>query len=199
MRIDPQEWRDVPGFGGQYQANAEGQIRRIWPDGRTSILKPCQHDQQSKRGVTTVVNMYCQDGKRRLKCVGRIIAETFMGPTPPGMVIYHKNGMLTDNSLYNLDYIGRGELCKRLGSRSHERPVVKLSGSGDIIAAYGSAKKAAEANYISYSVMLWRCNGGPRTGPASDGCDYAWEDDPVSIRAARRRLAYIPKYKQKGR
>lgn len=199
MKLDPAEWRDIPGYDGIYQANAEGQIRRCWPDGRTRVLKPCRHYQKGNI-PTSVVNMYGPDGRRRLRNIGKMIAETFLGPCPEGMFVYHKNGMLTDNSIYNLAFISKEEFWSMIGrKRSRRKNVVKLAKSGEIVEVYKSAKHAAAANYISYSMMLSRCNGVPKLGPAGDGYDYAWEDDKESIKAAKRRLQYVPQYKIRKR
>lgn len=197
MKLQAGRWYDIPGYGGSYQANIEGEIRRIFPDGRTRVLKPCRHE-GDRKNHGMVVNLYCLDGRRRLRSVGRLIAETFLGPTPPGMCVCHKNGMLTDNAVANLVHVEKQKLWSDIGSRSKKSPVIKINASGEIIGVYPTARKAAAANYISYSSLLWRCNGGPKTGPAGDGCDYAWEDDKRSIKAAKKRLAYVPRYKRKA-
>lgn len=33
-------WRDIPGFEGIYQADREGNIRRLYRNGKTRILTP---------------------------------------------------------------------------------------------------------------------------------------------------------------
>lgn len=199
MKLDPAEWRDIPEYEGMYQANIEGQIRRVFPDGRTRILKPCQH-MQKNNAPACVVNVYSPDGRRRLRMISTMVAAAFLGPTPPGMYVYHKNGMLRDNAVYNLGFIKKEEFWSMLGrKRSRRKNVVKLAKTGEIVEIYKSAKHAAAANYISYSMMLSRCNGVPKLGPAGDGFDYAWEDDAQSIKAAKRRLQYVPQYKIRKR
>ena len=32
-------WREIPGFGGLYQASSEGRIRRMMPDGKHKQVK----------------------------------------------------------------------------------------------------------------------------------------------------------------
>lgn len=193
MKLDPAEWRDIPGYDGIYQANAEGQIRRCWPDGRTRVLKPCRHYQKGNI-PTSVVNMYGPDGRRRLRTIGKMVAETFLGPCPEGMFVCHKNGMLTDNSVYNLAFIDKTEFYKRKTGRKG-KSVIKIYASGET-EIFGSAKIAAEKNFMSYANMIWRCNGGPKLGPTGSGYDFAWEDDAESIKAAKKRLKYKPRFKK---
>lgn len=199
MKLDPAEWRDIPGYGGMYQANIEGNIRRVWPDGKTRILKPCARSQGKEKSSTMwVVNVYCSDGKRHLRTVGRMVAETFLGTPPTDSFVCHKNGMTSDNAVYNLIYIEKREFWCKIGKMSHHtRQVIKIDRAGEIVEVYKSAKIAAEENYISYCNMLWRCSGGPKLGPVGDGFDYAYEGDAASIKAAKHRLGYVPMYKRR--
>jgi hypothetical protein len=67
------------------------------------ILKPKQH----KSGYQYVgLNVDTPTGKKRVwKRLHRVVAEHFIGPIPPKMVINHKNFDKTDNHVDNLEIV----------------------------------------------------------------------------------------------
>ena len=55
-------------------------------------------------------NNYCSiqpyiDGKRYVKYVHRLVAETFLGAIPLGYEIHHKDYNVTNNNISNLEYV----------------------------------------------------------------------------------------------
>ena len=37
-------WKDIPGYDGKYQADKEGNVRRVYKSGKTRILMPYHKD-----------------------------------------------------------------------------------------------------------------------------------------------------------
>lgn len=188
-----EKWKDIPGYNGKYQASTEGNVRRVFGSGKTRAMMP-YHKKMS--GSQRLIVKLTKDGKSKEEVLLGLIAKTFLGPVPPGMVPYHKNGLQSDNYLNNIAYITRQELGTRTGSRSRRKPVVKLDTSGQDVAFYRSARQAAKENFMSYQTIIDRCNGDVKRGPAPDGFEYAWDDSEVSRRKAVRRMElagnYIP-------
>lgn len=185
------QWLDVPGYDGKYQANFEGDIRRVYAkSGRTRLITPYK----KKRRPQRVVVQLTKNGKSKEVAVMSVIARTFLGPCPPGCVPYHRNGMQKDNCAGNIAYIKKSELGKLTGASANRKPVVKLNPSGQPIAYYSSARDAARQNYMSRQTIADRCNGKVKHGPAPDGCEYAWDDDTCSIRWAIRRMELSKEY-----
>ncbi len=107
-----EEWKDIPGHEGLYQASSLGRIRsltrvvysRNWyarqPFPRTitgRILKPGRY---CKTGHLSVVL-----GRRTAgRPVHQLVMEAFVGPAPDGMEVCHINGDPADNRLINLRY-----------------------------------------------------------------------------------------------
>lgn len=187
-------WRDIPGYDGRYQADREGNIRRVFPSGKTRPMKP-YHKKMS--GSQRMVVKLTKDGKSRERILIQIIAVTFLGQPPKGYVPYHRNGCQSDNYVNNIAYISRKELGKKTGRRSRSRAVAKIDISGEIIDVYASAREAGRKNFMSYQTVIDRCNGKCRSAFAPDGYAYAWEDKEVSMRNAVRKIeqenGYMPK------
>lgn len=187
-------WKNIPGYNGKYQADREGNIRRVFPSGKTRTMTP-YHKKMS--GSQRLVVKLTKDGKSKEVILLQIIAKTFLGPAPKGCVPYHKNGCQSDNYVQNIAYIDKRKLGKLTGASSRRQPVAKIDQNGEIIDIYSSAREAARQNYMSYQTIIDRCNGKCKSAFAPDGYAYAWEDKEASIRKAIRKIeqaaGYMPK------
>ena len=153
------EWRIIPDTGGKYQANAQGEVRRIYESGHTRLVKPYFKRNHPRQNRIPFVGFYA-NGRHYERPLHRVIALTFLGKTPDGMVSYHKNGVLTDNRAENIGFVSRSELGRMTGRMSGGRKaVVKVDRNGKEIEIYPSAKDAAKRNYMSYHAMLNRLGG----------------------------------------
>ena len=106
-----EEWRDIPGYEGKYQASSLGRIKslRRMVRGRTRvgtpflrsvpehILKPGVY---CRAGHLSVVLGHGENGRP----VHQLVALTFLGACPKGMEVLHINGDPTDNRIENLRY-----------------------------------------------------------------------------------------------
>ena len=97
-----EEWRDIPGYEGQYQASSYGRIRSL---DRTLMYKPSRRRKAftiSKTGqlLKPISNKRTQyqavflNGKR----------AACYGPCPQGHEVLHRNGNRQDNRIENLAY-----------------------------------------------------------------------------------------------
>lgn len=106
-----EEWKDIPGYEGQYQASSLGRIKslgRMIESGNQfgrfeyyspeCILRPGKSD---KCGHLSVV----LHGKRKKSyCVHQLVMLAFEGCPPKGKVVCHNNGNPEDNRIENLRY-----------------------------------------------------------------------------------------------
>lgn len=182
-----ESWRDIPGYNGKYQVDMDGNIRRVYPSGKTRELRPYQKKRMrgSKR---LVIHLTDDKGKTKEVKLLQIMARTFLGPVPDGCVPHHKNGCQHDNYIQNIEYISRKELGKINGANSRRKPVAKIDSSGAIVEFYPSAREAAKKNYMSYQTVIDRCDGKCKSPFAPDGYAYAWEDSEVSMKHAIRKI-----------
>lgn len=153
-----QWWKDIPGYGGKYQASRLGEIRHVYESGHTRLLTPFR--KKSKVTRRRLFIHLTKDGQTKEIAVLKIIAETFKGKTPPGMVLYHINGDIADNRVGNIGFISRSRLGKMTGAKADKRKTVfKVDAAGEEIEVYPSARQAAKENFMSYQAVLDRCNG----------------------------------------
>nr|DAO94264.1 MAG TPA: NUMOD4 motif protein [Caudoviricetes sp.] len=189
-----ESWKDIPGYDGKYQADMEGNIRRVYQSGKTRLMTP-YHKKMS--GSKRLVVKMTQDKKAKEEILVQIMAKTFLGNPLPGHVPYHKNGCQEDNYIQNIAYISRRDLGKLTGRTAKRQPVAKIDVSGEIVEVYSSARECARKNYMSYQTVIDRCNGKCKSAYAPDGYAYAWDDKEVSMRNAIRKIerenGYMPK------
>jgi hypothetical protein len=95
------EWRDIPGYGGQYQVSDDGQVKSFKCGGER-ILRP------RPDGDYVSVRLYGA-GAPRNHAIHRLVLECFVSPCPDGQEGCHNNGDARDNRLTNLRWDTRVE------------------------------------------------------------------------------------------
>ena len=108
--MQPEIWKDIPGYEGRYQASTEGRIRsvdryvRVVPASGTEakrmvkgrVLRPGVYN----TGHVSVVLGKGANGSP----VHQLIARTFIGECPEGMEVCHNDGNPANNAVENLRY-----------------------------------------------------------------------------------------------
>lgn len=103
-----EEWRDIPGYEGIYQASTEGRIRsvpgkitssrrfkvRVW---KTRILKPKLHRDFR-------VSLW-KDGEVKTCLVSRLVAMTWVSGYKQGLTVNHIDGNPQNNKRENLEWL----------------------------------------------------------------------------------------------
>jgi hypothetical protein len=107
----------------------------------------------------------------------KIMTDVWLGGSRFGMVPYHKNGDLADNSVNNIGFATRKRLGKMTGAMSGRKPVAKVSEEGEIVEVYPSAREAGRRNHMSYQTVIDRCRGKVKKPFALDGYTYIYDDE----------------------
>ena len=172
-------WRDIPGTGGKYQASRGGDVRHVWPSGKTTPLRPylVRGESHKRHRYTLYIHMRI-GGKDWIATLMSVIAMTFKGAPPPGMCWHHANGCQFDNRPENIQPIDRHDLGRRSGAASRRKSVEMLDRDGNVVELYTSAREAARANYISYEAVIQRCYGRIKNPYSLTGYTFQYEDSP---------------------
>lgn len=181
--IDP-NWRTIPGFDGYYEISSMGEVRSWRNKGHPGESKEpkilAQHSKESGGAHGSCNRWLCvkltmPNGKRKVIPVHHIMRDVWMRGKRPNMVVFHRNGDLSDNCLHNLEYIRGSELGKKTGGKGTRIPVVKVSKEGQIVACYKSAREAAKKNYMSLPAVLDRCHNKVKNPYLANGFTYQFD------------------------
>ena len=113
-----EQWKDIPGYEGIYQASNLGRIRtcegkvtssarfshRVW---KQRILS--QKSSRNKKGRTDFRVELWKDGSHKTFLVSRLIAMTWCDGYQSGFTVNHKNGDHLDNRAENLEWLSLGD------------------------------------------------------------------------------------------
>ncbi len=160
-----QTWKSIPGYEGYYEINMAGHIRR---KSRAKILRKRLTENNI---LSTRINNWgyeevrlSKEGKSSTKFVHKLLAQSFIENRHDKPEINHKNGIKTDNSLGNLEWVTHAEnikhayennLCKKA-----LRAVIDMCANKE----YNNAKQAAKQCGINYFTLRNYLNGS-RTNP----------------------------------
>ena len=82
----------------RYRVSDRGRVARFVAENK---LKICR---QTRRPNGMLICSFIVQRKIHQIYVHRLIAEAFLGPCPPGMVVWHKDGNKANNDITNLEY-----------------------------------------------------------------------------------------------
>lgn len=102
-----EEWKEVPGYKGLYQASTLGRVRsmdRVVPGSRGGTQRRKGRILASPADGTGHLALgLCLRGHRSYRRVSIIVYETFIGPLKGRDRVIHKNGDKTDCRVENLE------------------------------------------------------------------------------------------------
>ena len=103
-----EEWREIPGYDGRYQASNLGRVKsvartQVMSDGRIRPVKE-RILSTSKASKYQTLSLYTGPKTRKSPTLHSVIASAFLGPRPNGMVVCHNDGNRDNNRADNLRY-----------------------------------------------------------------------------------------------
>lgn len=159
-------WLPVEGFP-EYECNRYGEFRRWHHQGRKIkkpiAMRPFKKAKRPNPAGTLYIHLRGEDGKRHEVTVHGAMARTWFRNIPKDYVCYHKNGVISDNSVYNLGFTTRQELgrmsaIKTMSGPHQPKEVIKVDREGNIVDFYKSVREAGRANHAAYQTISDRCN-----------------------------------------
>lgn len=146
-----QKW--IPGHEGKYFADMQGNIFRLYRNGKIRRLVGFQN------GNVWVVKLTDRNKVTKELQYARVIWETFKGPIPPDYLVVRKLSILNENGILNLRLRTKSQHGKKTGPTSRSKIVVLLDDEGNIVDSWPSARKAAKDLFVSYQTVSDVCNG----------------------------------------
>lgn len=162
-------WKLIEGYKYPYRVSDQGEVQRQAPNGEWRTRKAYPYSGQWR------VQLWLPDGSFKRVQVSKLVADAFMGGTPPGMLRVHRNGMKHDNAVENIVFMSRAKAAKQ-HRPGNSAPVLKVDKRGKVVAVYRSTSEAAKANHISQSAISKRCLGQIEDPYRLDGYNYIFEE-----------------------
>lgn len=111
MICPSENWKDIPGYEGIYQASTFGNIRTA--EGKTTSNRRYKVRSWKSRVLKGRGDNYTtgkrvslwKDGKAKDWLVARLVAMTFLGTPPEGFTVNHKDGNRLNNAVDNLEWL----------------------------------------------------------------------------------------------
>lgn len=164
------QWKLIEGtWKWPYRISDQGDVQKQLPSGRWRDLKPYMYSGQLR------IQMWIDDVSWKRVQISKLVADAFMGGTPPGMLRIHKNSMRHDNAIENIAFMTRAEAAKRCRP-GNRKAVAKVNANGEVVAIYDSTAEAARKNYISQAAISKQCRGDVKNPYSWDGFNYVFAD-----------------------
>ena len=169
----PERWRDVPGFGGTFQVSTLGHVRRRLGTGRWRTVKVVTGRGYS--GKCDVVNLHKGNHNTQISVL-RLVALTFYPDmVKDGDVVVHRNGLHSDNSVWNVQILTRSEAMSRVAGW-RRMSVCMTDSKGEVIEVFPTISAASAATGLANDTIRRHCDKH-KIRPLPDGITFAWGDE----------------------
>ena len=166
-----EEWKDIEGFEGLYQASSEGRIRSLDREvagnaGSVQFRKGKMMKPAMDRGGYLQVQLY-KEGKRKWFKVHRLVYSAFCGEIPNELQVNHIDEDKTNNKLENLNLMTPKQ-NSNWGTRNERfakalsKAVIAIDDSGNVVFEFPSTMEAQRQgfNHVNLSAC---CRGERKT------------------------------------
>lgn len=170
------EWRDVPGYEGEYKVSSDGQVYSV-PRVivmKNGIRKTIRGRILSPAGAGYGYSAVNLRGAGR-EYIHRLVAKAFLGDFSPAFEVNHKDENKHNNHVSNLEWVTRRENLdygtrnekSRLSGMKYAKQIVAIR-DGEICMEFESLHEAGRAGFSRYYIS--RCC----RGKAKQYNGYVW-------------------------
>ena len=179
-----EEWKDILGFEGLYQASNFGRIKSVdrFRKGKNGSLAPVK-ERILKPKLTHngyyLIGLY-KNSIQKFYYVHRLVYEAFNGTIPEGLQVNHINEIKTDNRLSNLNLMtakenvnyGTGiDRChNQLINGKKSKPVLQFTLEDILVKEYPSSIQIERELGFDQGNICRCCNGKQKTA-----YNYKWK------------------------
>ena len=160
-----EEWKDIPGYEGLYQASTCGRIRscegkttssarfktRVW---KQRIMKTTHTARKAGTNSDERVKLW-KDGKEHTHLVSRLVALTWCDGYEPGLTVDHIDNDASNNHASNLCWIRLEDNIRKAFTRETTRaakPTTLVTEDGEVIHFHSIA---AACRYIGKTTLKY--------------------------------------------
>jgi hypothetical protein len=140
-------WKSIDNT--KYEVNNLGEIRKR--------LKNKYKNIKTYRKGSIQIFTYLANSKKKQINVAKTLVELFIRKLNNSEVVFHKNGVISDNRLCNLKIMTRVEAGKITGPTSKSRCIAHIKENGEVT-FYKSTRDAERGLYISRQTVSDYCN-----------------------------------------
>ena len=153
-----EEWRDIEGYEGLYQASTEGRIKSLsktWICGKGSV----RHEKEKILKQHSIWSGYLRvclskDGENKWFLVHRLVANSFI-PNPNGYTqVNHKDECKTNNKVQNLEWcspaynINYGTRTDRIS-----KPIEAIDDNDVVVYKFKSLREARRNGFADSNIL----------------------------------------------
>lgn len=141
-------WKQIE--DSKYEVSNYGRFRKFY-------IHKYRYLKTFRKGSQQIIKLHI-NGKGKDYNVAKLVIESFKRKIKKNEVAYHKNGIISDNRLSNLEILTRSEAGRKTGWQSRRQAVVMLDKDGTIEKVFNGTRDAASQLFISRQTVSDYCN-----------------------------------------
>ena len=147
-------WHFIKGSDNRFKVSNYVRIKRVYKNHEKFMLPVVR-----KHCGNMVVKVRFKEIYKVYR-VKDLVAAHFLRKPKTGEVLFHSNGIKTDDSAANLKWIDKSKLARKTGHKARSKEVVQIDPQTMVvIAEYRSTRETARHTPYSYQSISNYCNG----------------------------------------